>query len=134
EPVEGDVNRWRWLSSVIKGTLTLKVMQSTALSDPELETVRQVLDYAQSEERISRYGDQATRVYYLQSTLTYPGRAESLVTPHVLLVRYPQGLAMRPLVMLCLPDGSIETFSSVESATQSRARVAEAFYAVDSIT
>lgn len=134
EPVEGDVSRWRWLSSVIKDTLTLKVMQSTALSDPELETVRQVLDYAQSEERISRYGDQATRVYYLQSTLTYPGRAESLVTPHVLLVRYPQGQAMRPLVMLCLPDGSIETFSSVESATQSRARVAEAFYAVDSIT
>lgn len=134
EPVEGDVSRWRWLSSVIKDTLTLKVMQSTALSDPELETVRQVIDYTQSEERISRYGDQATRVYYLQSTLTYPGRAESLVTPHVLLVRYPQGQAMRPLVMLCLPDGSIETFSSVESATQSRARVAEAFYAVDSIT
>lgn len=134
EPVEGDVSRWRWLSSVIKDTLTLKVMQSTALSDPELETVRQVLDYAQSEERISRYGDQATRVYYLQSTLTYPGRTESLITPHILLVRYPQGQALPPLVMLCLPDGSIETFSSVESATQSRARVAEAFYAVDSIT
>lgn len=41
---------------------------------------------------------------------------------------------MRPLVMLCMPDGSIETFSSVESAAQSRARVAEALYAVDTIT
>ena len=134
ELVEGGASRWRWLSSIIKDTLTLKVMQSTTLSDPQLETVRQVLDYAQSEERISRYGDHATRVYYLQSTLTYPGRTESLVTPHILLVRYPQKQASQPLVMLCLPDGSIETFSSVESASQSRARVAEALYAVDSIT
>lgn len=134
QPVEDGVSRWRWLSNVLKDTLTMKVMQSTTLSDPELETVRQVLDYAQSEERISRYGGHATRVYYLQSTLTYPGRTESLVTPHLLLVRYPQEQAMRPLVMLCMPDGSIETFSSVESASQSKARVAEALYAVDSIT
>lgn len=134
EPVEGGVSRWRWLSNLLKDTLTMKVMQSTTLSDPQLETVRQVLDYAQSEERISRYGDHATRVYYLQSTLTYPGRTESLVTPHILLVRYPQEQASQPLVMLCMPDGSIETFSSVESAAQSRARVAEALYAVDTIT
>lgn len=134
EPTEGGASRWRWLSNVIKDTLSMKVMQSTTLSDPQLETVRQVLDYGQSEERISRYGDHATRAYYLQSTLTYPGRTESLVTPHLLLVRYPQEQAVQPLVILCLPDGSMETFSSVESASQSRARVAEALYAVDSIT
>ena len=134
EPAEGSVSRWRWLSNVIKDTLSMKVMQSTTLSDPELETVRQVLDFAQSEERISRYGDHAARVYYLQSSVTYAGVTESIVTPHLLLVRYPQGQALQPLILLCLPDGSIETFSSVESATESRARVAEALYTVDSIT
>lgn len=134
ERVEGGVSRWRWLSNLLKDTLSMKVMQSTTLSDPELETVRQVLDFAQSEGRISRYGDHATRVYYLQSTLTCPGMTESLVAPHLLLVRYPQEQAARPLVMLCLPDGSIETFSSVESATQSRARLAEALYVADTIT
>lgn len=50
QPVEDGVSRWRWLSNVLKDTLTMKVMQSTTLSDPELETVRGVLDYAQSEE------------------------------------------------------------------------------------
>lgn len=35
--------------------------------------------------------------------------------------------------MMCLPDGTIETFSSVQAVAQSRAALAESLYVVEAI-
>lgn len=134
ESIEDGLSRWKWLANVLKDSLTMTIVQSSTLSDPVLESVRQVLDYPQSEERYELYGDHATRTYYIESTLTTAGVTERLIKPHLLLVRYPQGQMHLPLVMLCLPEGTIQTFSSIEAATQSRARSADSVYAVDTIT
>ncbi|MFP3517567.1 DUF6543 domain-containing protein [Pseudomonas sp. SIMBA_077] len=134
ENQKGGGSRWRWLSNVLKDALTMTVVQSTTLSDSVLESVHQVLDYPHNEDRYALYGEHATRAYYIQSTLSYSGNIEDLISPHLLLVRYPKDQKHQPLVMLCLPEGSIQTYSSMEAVTQSRAKIVDALYAVDSIT
>lgn len=133
EQTENGISRWRWLSNVLKDTLAIKAVQQTDFSDAELETLRQVLDFPDGSDRVRLYGDHATRVYYVQTTLTFAGTSGSIINPHLLLVRYAGGQNVQPLVMMCLPDGAIETFSSVQAVAQSRAALAESLYVVEAI-
>ena len=133
QQTEGGVTRWRWLSNVLKDTLAMKALEQSSLSETELETLQQVLNFPDSEERISFYGDQATRVFYVQSTLMFSGNTGRVLNPHLLLVRYASEYTATPCVLMCQPNGEIEAFNSVDAVTQSRAVIVQALYAVDTI-
>ena len=60
----------------------MKALEQSSLSETELETLQQVLNFPDSEERISFYGDQATRVFYVQSTLMFSGNTGRVLNPH----------------------------------------------------
>lgn len=102
------VSRWRWLSEVLKDSLSISVAKQAGLSDSSRETLRQVISYPVREERRQIYGDDATSVYGLESTLSGAGLTKTLLNTRLLFVRANNFL-------LCKPGDNIRSFSTIEA-------------------
>ena len=119
------VSRWRWLSDVLKDTLSIGAVRQHDVSDLARDTLNQVLQCPEHEERIRRYGEGATHAYCLEFTLIRHG-AISRLNSTFMLVR-------AGLVLLCQAGGNVRCFPTLDTAiTYEGQRISQVF-AVDEI-
>lgn len=62
-------SRLRWLSHLLKDTLSISVVQQTDLNDTHRAAIKQILDCPERADRIGQYGEGATRAYLAKATL-----------------------------------------------------------------
>ncbi len=105
------VSRWRWLSNVLKDTLSISALEQDNLSNLARETLNQVIQCPEHEERVSRYGEDSTHVYCLQSTLGSGKTISIQLSTTLVLVR-------SELVLSCRPDGRVKIFSSLDAVIE----------------
>lgn len=101
-------SRWRWLSDVLKDSLSMRVLEQDNENSLIGDTLNQVIQCPEYEERVSRYGNGCTQVYCLQSTLSRNATVSSQLSTTLVLVHADQ-------VLSCRPGGRVKTFSSLDA-------------------
>ncbi|UZE21584.1 hypothetical protein LOY67_16170 [Pseudomonas sp. B21-056] len=124
-------SRWRWLSDVLRNTLSIRGLQQPGLTD----TARAALD------QIVRWPDRALRLclnrqapvyaYNLETRLTQGSTRTVLVGSDILLVRVTNGTSE---FLLCSPGGAVQSFASLEAFNQHWGELIADQYTVDTIT
>jgi hypothetical protein len=128
---ENGVNRWRWLADLLLDTLRTSALRHPQLDALERDSIDQLIQVPDRDNRLHRYGESAVYAYCLQTTLTGQGRTANLLGPELLLVRVVGG---RTLGLLCKPDGSIERVRSLDTFAQTWGRRIAARFNADTIT
>ncbi|WP_460069267.1 hypothetical protein [Pseudomonas sp. H2_E05] len=105
-------SRWRQISDLLAQTLQIATLKQPGLSDVERETLQQIIDCADYDQRQAQNGPTQTYVYALETRLD---QQEALLSPDLLLVRTVQ---TRIIVLLCRPDGMIKSFASIDAFGQ----------------
>lgn len=120
------ISRWHWFSDVLKDTLAIGLIQQEDLSDLARETVNQVIQCPDREGRINQYGEDATQVYCLESTLAGAEANSARLSSCVVLVR-------ANLILMCRPDGAIQSFPSMDAVIEYEGQRMGATYSVEEI-
>lgn len=120
------VSRWRWLSDVLKDTLSMSALGQGNLSSLARETLNQVIQCPEYEERVSRYGKDSTQAYCLQSTLSHDAAVSIQLNSMLVLVRSEQ-------VLLCKSDGRVRSFSSLDAVIEYQGRRLSEKFSADEI-
>lgn len=120
------VNRWRWLSDVLKDTLSISTLQQGNLSAQARETLNQVIQYPEYEERIRQYPKDPTHGYYIETTFINNHATNVWLSSVLVLVR-------SNVVVVCKPDGAIKTFSSLDAFIERGAQRLGKRYSVEEI-
>lgn len=105
------VSRWCWLSDVLKDTLNMSVLEQDDLSSLAREAINQVIQCPEQAERVSRYGEDSTQVYCLQSTLSGDDTVSVELSATLVLVRGER-------VLSCRPDGRVKFFASLDAVIE----------------
>lgn len=119
-------SRWRWLSDVMRDTLTIGAIRQTGLNPAALAAINQVITTPDLEERIRLYGENAVRAYWLEATLLNPEVVYSGLNTRIALVTRNQ-------VLMCKADGDTLTFKSMATLGQAWARKIISSYTVKEI-
>lgn len=122
EDSDTGVSRWCWLSDVLKDTLSIGAIWEHNLNDRDRETLNQVIQCPEREERVRRYGEGSTYVYCLESTVAKRGNSSTLLTSAFLLVRSDSFLLYRPF-------GRISVFSSLDAISESVGKNSKRYWA-----
>lgn len=101
-------SRWRWLGDVLKDSLSMRVLEQDNENNLVGDTLNQVIQCPEYEERVSRYGNGCTQVYCLQSTLSHNATVSSQLSTTLVLVHADK-------VLSCRPGGRVKTFSSLDA-------------------
>ncbi|WOL27625.1 hypothetical protein [Pseudomonas fragi] len=104
-------SRWRWLSDVMRDTLTIGAIRQTGLNPAALAAINQIITTPDLEERIRLYGENAVRAYWLEATLLNPEVVYSGLNTRIALVTRNQ-------VLMCKADGDTLTFKSMATLGQ----------------
>ena len=120
------VSRWRWFSDALKDTLGIALIRQEALSDFARETVNQVILCPDREGRIIQYGENCAQVYCLESTLVSAQIRSSRLSSSIVLVH-------ANLILMCRPNGTIRSFSSVEAVIEYGGKRMGAAYLADEV-
>ncbi len=120
------VSRWRWFSDVLKDTLSMSALEQGNLSDLARETLNQVIQCPERDERVSRYGEDCAYVYCLESTLNSGDAVSLQLSTTLLLVRSER-------VLSCRPDGTVKDFSSLDAVIEYEGQRLSARYSTNEV-
>ena len=120
------VSRWRWLSDVLKDTLSMNTLKPGTLSDLALETLSQVIQCPEYEERIRQYPEDPTHAYCLETTFINSDATNTWLSSLLVLVR-------SNVALLCKPDGAVNAFPSLDAFIEYGAQRLGKRYSADEI-
>ncbi|WP_455884315.1 hypothetical protein [Pseudomonas spelaei] len=112
---EASHSRWRRLSTLLLDSLQISVLKQADLTDLERDTLQQVINCPDGDQRMARHGLAQTHAYALETTLHSDTGDSVLLGSHLLLVRT---VDTQVIVLLCKPGGRVEHFPSVDAFGQ----------------
>lgn len=107
-------SRLRWLSHLLKDTLSISVVQQTDLNDTHRAAIKQILDCPERADRIGQYGEGATRAYLAKATLVNSTRRSILSTR--LVIELPGQ------VLSWSPSATVRPFKTLNSFARAWSR------------
>lgn len=120
------LSRWRWVSDVLRDTLSIHAARQDDLSDFARETINQVIQCPENEEQIRRFGEDHTRVLCLEITLSSDSPNATALSSTFVLTR-------GNLALQCPPAGKIAVFSSMDAVFEQLRREVAEKYSVDEV-
>ncbi|MCI1739446.1 MAG: hypothetical protein LKM38_21935 [Pseudomonas veronii] len=81
----GADNRWLWLSGMLSDNLRSAALKQPGLTDAQRATLDQVVTWPERAQRVSANGDDAARVFVLDTSVRYGGGASTQLSPDLLL-------------------------------------------------
>lgn len=129
-PISEQPSRWSLLSDALTQALQISTLRQPGLTDFERESVQQIIDLPDNGQRVTKYVEQRTRVYELETYLSSSTGNAVLFSPELLLRRT---VGTHTTVLLCHPGGKIEPFASMDAFNQHWSARINDHYLVDSI-
>ena len=105
-------NRWKWLSNVLKDTLTIKALQQSELDTDALAAISQMIRAPELDERTRQYGEKAVRAYWIKISLLSSGKMSSGLSARIAVATPDQ-------VLVCKPSGKTSSFRNIDALSQS---------------
>ncbi|PRA25784.1 dermonecrotic toxin domain-containing protein [Pseudomonas poae] len=123
--------RWQWLGNLLRDTLQSAALKQTELSDLARDTLQQVIDCPDYEQRLSRYNAAHTFAYSMETRLHSGAEQSVLPSVDVVLVR---NVNSHTVVLLCEPGGPISAFDSIDAFNRHWTARITRQYTVDSLS
>ena len=120
------INRWQWLSDVLKDILSIGVLQQPDLTEKAREAINQIINAPEYEDRAWQYGENAVRAYWLKSALVNQDTIHSRLSSSIVLANQDQ-------VLVCRPDGSAHSFKNLDSLSRAWGTQISRLYSVNEI-
>ena len=124
-------SRWRWLSDVLRNTLSIRGLQQPGLTDTAREALDQIVRWPDRGLRFCLNRQAPVYAYSLETRLTQGTHSSVLVGSDILLVRVTNGTAE---FLLCSPGSAVKSFASLEAFNQHWGEWIARQYTVDTIT
>ncbi|WP_460135755.1 coiled-coil domain-containing protein [Pseudomonas sp. S1_E04] len=128
---EASPSRWRQLSDTLLTTLQVTVLKQPGLTDLERDTLQQVVNCPDYDQRLARHGLAQTYAYALETDVRSDGQESLLLGPQMLLVRT---VDTQVIVLLCKPGGRVERFASIDAFGQYWGAKLANDYRIDALT
>lgn len=126
QPSSTGASRWRWLSDVIRDTLTLGALKQKDLNSDAREAINQVILFPEREARVRQFGEGAVSAYWLKVTLRNNGVIRSVLSERIVLATAKQ-------VMSFKPGGTTRTYKDLNTLSLSWVKRISERYAVSEI-
>ncbi|WP_300731228.1 DUF6543 domain-containing protein [Pseudomonas sp.] len=126
QPSSTGASRWRWLSDVIRDTLTLGALKQKDLDSDAREAINQIIQFPEREARVRQFGERAVSAYWLKVTLRNNGVVRSVLSERIVLATAKQ-------VMSFKPDGTTRTYKDLNTLSLSWVKRISERYAVSEI-
>ncbi|SDU91117.1 dermonecrotic toxin domain-containing protein [Pseudomonas corrugata] len=127
----GRTSRWRWLSDVLRNTLSIRGLQQPELTDTAREALDQIVRWPDRALRFCLNRQAPVYAYNLETWLTQGSTRTVLVGGDILLVRIKNGTAE---FLLCSPGSAVKSFASLEAFNQHWGEWIARQYTVGTIT
>lgn len=112
QPSSTGASRWRWLSDVIRDTLTLGALKQKDLNSDAREAINQIIQFPGHEARVRQFGEGAVSAYWLKATFQDNDVNRSRLSQWIVLTTQKQVLNLHP-------DGSVRTFKNLDDLSLS---------------
>lgn len=124
-------SRWRWLSDVLRNTLSIRGLQQPGLTDTAREALDQIVRWPDRALRLCLNRQAPVYAYQLETWLTRGASRSVLVSGDILLVRVKNGSTE---LLLCSPGNAVQSFACLEAFNQHWGEWIASLYTVDTIT
>jgi hypothetical protein len=124
-------NRWLWLSGMLSDSLRSASLKQPGLTDAQRATLDQVVAWPERAQRVSAKGDDAARVFVLDSTVRYSGGSSTQLSPDLLITRQIGGSTQ---VLHAAANGLITPYDSVEAFGKAWGETLENDFVFDNLT
>ena len=124
-------SRWVWMSGMLSDSLRSAALKQPGLTDAQRATLDQVVSYPDRSERLSAKGDDAARVFVLDSTAREGGDAAMQLSPDLLITRQ---IGDSLQVLHASPNGQVTPYESLEAFGKAWGARLEKDFVFDSLT
>lgn len=127
----GADNRWLWLSGMLSDNLRSAALKQPGLTDAQRATLDQVVTWPERAQRVSANGDDAARVFVLDTSVRYGGAASTQLSPDLLITRQ---IGASPQVLHAAANGQITPYDSLEAFGKAWGETLENDFVFDHLT
>lgn len=129
-PDNGDTNRWLWLSETLRDTLRTAALKQPGLTDPQRETLDQVVTYPDRAQRQRANGADAAKVFILDAGARHAGANAWHLSPDLLITRE---IAGRTQVLHATSAGVVTAYDSLQAFGEAWGRTLEKAFVFESL-
>lgn len=131
QTASGADNRWLWLSGMLSDNLRSAALKQPGLSAAQRATLDQVVTWPERAQRVSANGDDAARVFVLDTSVRYAGGASTQLSPDLLITRQ---IGASTQVLHAAANGQITPYDSLEAFGKAWGETLENDFVFDHLT